>query len=520
MTDFSKFKYIDTNVPEEKEPDIKKIHICLPSPLPPPPIKIDISELSPEQQYAYSKFVKGENLFVTGPGGTGKTRLVKHFIEYAHSINKPVPVCAMTGCAALLLNCNATTLHSWSGIKLARGSKDVIIRSVIRNPNANKAWKKAKGLILDEVSMLSRKIFEIIEEIARIMNRTSTPFGGMQVVFTGDFFQLPPVGTEGEPDTEQFCFESPRWNSVFRPENHVELTTMFRQKDPIYINILKQVRKGELNEESRKKLATYVNRDYNPEENNGCVPTKIFALRSKTDYVNTQMFSKINEKEYVFETTTKTDCAMYLESGKVIEQEKLARCLEMTAKDMEIEIDSLKKNTSCTPLLRLKKGAVVMCTVNLDIDQSICNGSQGVVVDILENVMIANHGMISIPVVLFSNGIKKQIQPYFWQSDVYPKIAVGQYPLCLAWAITIHKIQGATLSMAEIDIGQSIFEYGQTYVALSRIESLNGLYLTAFNPQKIRANPKVIEFYKKIQPCSLLPRLDETKDSNVKKIIL
>jgi ATP-dependent DNA helicase PIF1 len=518
MTDFNEFKYINTNLPIQKEPETKKITIHF------APTQIDISELSPEQQYAYSKFVKGENLFITGPGGTGKTRLVKHLIEYAHSINKPFPVCAMTGCAALLLNCNATTLHSWSGIKLARGSKDAIIRAVIRNPNANKVWKKAKGLILDEVSMLSRKIFEIIEEIARIINRTSTAFGGMQVVFTGDFFQLPPVGTEGEPDTEQFCFESPRWNSVFPQENHIELTTMFRQKDPVYIHILKQVRKGELDESSRKLLANYINRDYNINENNGCVPTKIFALRSKTDYVNTQMFSKLNEKEYVFEITTKTDCALYLESGKVIEQEKLTRCLEMSAKDMEMEIDSLKKNTSCTPLLRLKKGAVVMCTVNLDIDNSICNGSQGVVVDILEGIMVANHGIITIPVVLFSNGIQKQIQPYFWQSDMYPRIAVAQYPLCLAWAITIHKIQGATLSMAEIDIGQSIFEYGQTYVALSRIESLNGLYLTAFNPHKIKANPKVIEFYKKIEPCPVnevttLKNVSKSKDTTIKTIV-
>jgi ATP-dependent DNA helicase PIF1 len=461
---------------------------------------MDIAELSPEQRIAYTKFTRGENLFITGPGGTGKTRLVKHFIRYANSCGNSIPVCAMTGCAAVLLNCNASTLHSWSGIRLAKGSKESIINSVLRNQNAKKSWKKAKGLILDEVSMLSKKIFEIIEEIARITHSTSTPFGGMQVIFTGDFFQLPPVGTEDEPETEQFCFESAKWTKVFPLENQIELTTLFRQKDPVYIRILNQIRRGEIDEESRATLLQYVNRVYVPEEHNGCIPTKIFALRSKTDYVNSQMFSKLKEKEYIFESNIKTDCKTYIESAKAIETDKLARCLEMTTRDVEIEIDTLKRNTSCQPLLRLKKGAAVMCTVNLDMDQSICNGSQGIVVDILENVTVVGHALqVSVPVVKFANGVIKNIYPYYWQSETYPTVAISQYPLCLAWAITIHKIQGATLAMAEMDIGQSIFEYGQTYVALSRIQSLEGLYLTAFHPQKIKANPKVIEFYRRIQ---------------------
>jgi ATP-dependent DNA helicase PIF1 len=125
-------------------------------------------------------------------------------------------------------------------------------------------------------------------------------------------------------------------------------------------------------------------------------------------------------------------------------------------------------------------------------DNGICNGSQGIVIDIIENGPTPN------PIVKFSNGIIKRISPHYWQSEDYPTLAVGQYPLCLAWALTIHKIQGATLSMAEIDIGRSIFEYGQTYVALSRIQSLEGLYLSAFNPNKIRANPIVKEFYANI----------------------
>lgn len=453
---------------------------------------LNVSELSPEQRHAYTQFIKGENLFITGPGGTGKTRLVKHLISYAKSINKNIPVGAMTGCAAILLECNARTLHSWSGIKLAKQSNELVVASVLKNKNALKTWKSAQGLILDEVSMLSKKIFEIVEEIARRAKHNPMPFGGMQVVFTGDFFQLPPVGTFGDPDTEKFCFESPIWNTVFKPHNHIELKTMFRQSDPLYIDILQQIRRGSIDADKKAILQGYVHREYDEKANNGCIPTKLFALRSKTDYVNSVMFQKINEKEYVFNVVRKTDCTTHLDTSKPFNMEESRKCASLSEKEIEQEIEYMLNNLQCNQILRLKRGAAVMCTVNLDMDNSICNGSQGVVIDIIETCVPA------LPVVRFSNGITKTIQPKFWQSEEYPRIAIGQYPLSLAWALTIHKIQGATLTMAEMDIGQSIFEYGQTYVALSRIKSLDGLYLSAFQSEKIAANPKVIAFYDNI----------------------
>ena len=134
-----------------------------------------------------------------------------------------------------------------------------------------------------------------------------------------------------------------------------------------------------------------------------------------------------------------------------------------------------------------------MCIVNLDLENRICNGSQGVVIDIIES------GTTITPVVKFTNGIIKHINIHYWQSEEYPTIAIGQYPLTLAWAMTIHKIQGATLSLAEMNLGQSIFEFGQTYVALSRIQSLDGLYLSEFHAGRIKAHPRVIEFYTTIE---------------------
>jgi ATP-dependent DNA helicase PIF1 len=452
---------------------------------------IDTDNLSPEQKCAYDKFTQGENLFITGPGGTGKTCLVKYLIEHAKTAETNIQVCAMTGCAAVLLQCNARTLHSWSGIKLAKGPKDKIIDSVLRNKRIMKVWRSVKCLILDEISMLSKKIFELIEEIARLARKSSAVFGGLQVIFIGDFYQLPPIGNSGETDSEKFCFESPIWYNVFKMSNHIELKKIFRQNDPVYIDILMKIRKGHLDEDSIKLLQTYVNREYDSSKHNGCVPTKLFALRAKADFVNSQMFSKIQEQELISEVIYKNDCKTYLESGKIISLALLDNCDKLSMSEKEYEMENLVNSTPCMKLLRLKKGAVVMCTVNLDMDNSICNGSQGVVIDIINE-------KTPIPVVKFSNGIIKRISPHYWQSEEYPMFAVGQYPLCLAWALTIHKIQGATLGLAEMDIGQTIFEYGQTYVALSRIQSLDGLYLSAFNPQKIMANPIVNQFYEKI----------------------
>jgi len=204
------------------------------------------------------------------------------------------------------------------------------------------------------------------------------------------------------------------------------------------------------------------------------------------------MFAKLDEDEYEFEFTANTQCKTNMDTGKLLSIDVLNKCDRLTSKEIEYEVDNLVNNTRCSRILRLKKGAAVLCMINLDMDNSICNGSQGVITRIYD---VDNVTRVE---VLFSNGVVKQMEPHVWQSEEYPTITIKQYPLCLAWALTIHKIQGATLAMAEVDIGQSVFEYGQTYVALSRVQSLDGLYLSAFQPNRIRANPKVIEFYKNI----------------------
>lgn len=448
--------------------------------------------LSREQSIAFELFKKGENLFITGPAGTGKTKLIRDILDYSKSQNKPIQVCAMTGCAALLLNCNAKTLHSWSGIKLARGSNEKVIQSVLRNRNIMRLWKKTQILVLDEVSMLSQKIFEIINEIGkRAKNNLSIPFGGMQVIFTGDFYQLPPVGSIEEPETSAFCFESPEWFSVFPIKNHVELKTIFRQRDPVYVKILSEIRIGKLSLESREILEKYVKRTIPIEDaTNNFVATKLFPLRKRTEYVNNEMFSKINEDIYEFHYHVKNNNTTFINTNEPISKEIIEFGKRITEEDVEKMTDSYISNLPCGKIVSLKKGAIVMCLINLDMDLGISNGSQGIIVDFIEKDDDA------IPVVKFYNGLVRQIPYHYWQMEDTPTITIGQIPLSLSWAMTIHKMQGATISRAEIDIGSTIFEYGQIYVALSRIQSLDGLYILNFNPYKIKANPKVINFYK------------------------
>lgn len=480
-----------------------------------------MEHLSTEQTIALERFKAGKNLFITGPGGTGKTRLIHYLVQYARSVSHACQVCAMTGCAAILIGGGAKTLHSWSGMRLGRGTKADIIKSIRGNPRAVKNWKQVKVLILDEVSMLSKKIFEAIEEAARIIRKNGARFGGIQVIFTGDFFQLPPVGSALEPDTMSFCFESPIWNSVFEIRNHIELTTVFRQTDPIYKSILMEIRRGSITEANAEILRKYVGRE-KPTE---CVPTKLFAHSSKAEFVNKAKFEKLEEKIYYLEYEKNTKMTVDYHSKKDIPKDILSKCASLTVAEIDYELENLINNTSCLPVLSLKKGSVIMCTVNYDMERGICNGMQGIVTNIVEisnkikkldskETDITPATKRYAPVVQFVNGYTTTMELHYWQSDEYPTIAVGQYPICLAWALTIHKIQGATLKMAEMDIGKTIFEYGQTYVALSRIESLDGLYLSAFQPERIKANERVTTFYERIAEAQRsLPEEEITADS-------
>ena len=325
-------------------------------------------------------------------------------------------------------------------------------------------------------------------------------------------FQLPPIGDLDIPNSCKFCFESDRWNTVFERENHIELTHIYRQTDPTYINLLNQIRLGEIDDTNRAILFSRVGLD-----TSGLVLTKLFPIRINVERINQFEFAKIEEVEHTFNQMVKTDVKFNIDNGKPLDKDVLRLCTNATREEIEQETEMLKSQMSsvCQERVVLKKGAVVMCVANLDIDLGICNGSQGKIVDIIPGTkrMINCSGTtcsassttsvasmettMDIPVVQFTNGVLyKSFVPQLWQSQNLPCIVIGQIPLVLSWATTIHKSQGMTLSRAEMDLGSQVFEYGQAYVALSRVKSLEGLFLTNFNPNKIKANPKVIAFYK------------------------
>ena len=480
-----------------------------------------MTELSQGQTYAYNRFKQGENLFISGPGGSGKSHLVKYFVNDLHTQGKIHQVTSTTGCSSILLSNNiriggrpiiVKTIHSWSGIRLGKGTKDEIIKMVQKNKRVVKEWKRIKTLIIDEVSMMSYKIFEVLETLARTLRKNDRPFGGIQLVCLGDFFQLPPVGDYNDPASSAFCFESSAWNRVFSLENHIELTTIFRQTNPIYQRILNEVRIGQLSEESKKTLEERVGLTYDSENHGGVIPMKIFATRNQVNMVNSTQYEKIEEKEHVFRSRTTTAVKHYIDTCEIIDEDTLERCKLLSPGEVEYECNNLINNMPSDPEVKLKKGTPIMCLVNLDVESGIANGSMGIVEDFVK-AEDSDDG-VKVPLVRFANGILKPISYYTWQSSEFPTICVSQIPLCLAYANSIHKMQGSTLDVCEMNLGGSIFAEHQIYVALSRVKSMDGVYLSAFHPHRIRVNPNVVQFYRQfrsIEELSATPEVASTK---------
>jgi ATP-dependent DNA helicase PIF1 len=439
-------------------------------------------QFSKEQEIAYNKYIEGQNIFITGPGGTGKTALIRCIQRDAYKKGINIQVCALTGCAAVLLECKAKTIHSWAGIGLGNGSIEQIVLKVMKNKFAKTNWKGTNILIIDEVSMMSFKIFEMLDAIGKAVRKNQKPFGGIQLIFSGDFYQLPPVGNKDEVETCQFCFESPLWFQTFNLVNHISLSHIFRQNDPIYQRILNQIREGRLKRSSNDTLLHNVGKVI-PSD---CPirPTKLFPTRNKVDYINVSEMNNLEGKEYEYKVKYHSDLEMTA-------QERITR-MGYTKDQIQTELMFLQSNLRCEEIVKLKVGAQVMCIVNiqLDNDDILCNGAQGIVVSI---------DILGLPVVKFKNGYQMTMTPHIWPSEVIPGIGVSQVPLILAWALTIHKSQGSTLDIAEIDAGSGIFECGQTYVALSRVKSLEGLYLSSFDASKVRISKKVQEFYLQLQ---------------------
>lgn len=447
-------------------------------------------KLSQEQENALQLFEKGNNIFLTGPGGSGKTELIKRIVDIANKQNKRIQVCALTGCAAVLLGCpGSKTIHSWAGIGIASGPFGKVVDRVIKNAYKSKIWKSVDVLVIDEVSMMSKKIFEVLDTIGRrARHDEKTPFGGIQIVLSGDFYQLPPVGDRDDEDTSAFCFESDRWNEIFTKENVIQLKTIFRQTDTNYTKVLNQIRVGKLYKSSYELIMKRVGLTY-PE--NSIKPTILRPRRRDVELINSNELEKLQGDVFTYNLSVekKKASASASASANNIFKKDLKNEEDRDVK-ADIEISQLRSSIIADDKLVLKVGTQVMCIANIDVDGAlpIVNGSQGIVTEIVNG----------FPKVKFLNGLVKVFGYHSWTTENMEGISIKQIPLIHSWAITIHKAQGVTLELAEIDAGSNIFECGQTYVALSRVKSLDGLYLSAFNPQKIKVNEKVQKFYSTI----------------------
>lgn len=512
------------------------------------------SALSAKQKRALDHVVAGRNAFITGPAGSGKSMLINRIFQWARATGKKIQITALTGCASLLLGNRATTIHSWSGIRLGKEHPDVIVTRIHHNRRLREHWTKTQILIVDEVSMMSKKVFELLDHIGRrIRCRDHLPFGGLQVVFTGDFFQLAPIRDPHDEsgDSGRFCFESDRWLKTFPLDAHIQLDQVFRQADPVFQQILASIRRGECSDAQAEVLQKRTLAKFDPEKHNGCVPVKLFPTRAQVNGYNDVQLCQLPGKEHTFNCVRKTNCPCWMVDMQPFSMEESNDIRFASAEEKSREIEFLFGNAPVVPSLVLKVGAAVMCTANLDLEIGICNGSLGRVVrfvvldedaDAVKKSCLADlvpgieptqptasatqapveymdtaaphivvtekdatekdatekdavKNKITLPIVRFHNGVEMVIAPHWWQSPKLPCSAVSQLPLMLAWSMSIHKSQGANLPHVDMDVGKQVFADGQAYVALSRVTSLDGLYLSAFMRSRICANSLVREFY-------------------------
>ena len=398
------------------------------------------------QERALEILKTGGNVFLTGEPGAGKTYVINQYIAYLEACGVKVAVTASTGIAATHIG--GMTIHSWSGI----GARDQLsaydVEAITTKEKIMRRMKKVDVLVIDEISMLDGKIIDMVNIICKTVRQSTEAFGGIQVIFVGDFFQLPPVTRQG--DMMRYAFESRGWDDA-RPLI-CYLSDQYRQEDEMLLGLLKSVRKNEVDEEHFTLLAEQTEIAYE-----GVEPTKLFTHNADVDAVN---------------------------AGKLKELPGTARRFKMSGKGSKPMQAGLAKNCLSPELLELKEEAMVMCTKN-NFEQGYVNGTLGRVVDFdIEDGM---------PVIETTEGKRIKMEETSWSLAEDNKVLaeVTQIPLRLAWAITVHKSQGMSLDAAEIDLSKA-FVYGQGYVALSRVRTLDGLKMLGMSPTALRVDPKIV----------------------------
>lgn len=416
-----------------------------------------------KQSTALDILKTGNNVFLTGQAGAGKTYTINEYVKYLRARNITVALTASTGIAATHMN--GMTIHGWSGMGIKDEFSDDDFARIQKNDNIVNRIETTQVLVVDEISMLHAKQVELLNKIMKKVRKNDLPFGGVQIIFSGDFFQLPPIAKNNE-GKEKYAFMAPSW---IEANFHVcYLTEQYRQKDEqnqngITLNeILNQIRHQQV--DNRAISALTATRYQKIDDNR----TRLYTHNANVDEINLEELNKLDAPSHYFKAVALGEKAM---------------------------LDALKKGVRAAEELVLKVGAKVMFIKN-NASLDVYNGTMGEVVGFLSNdddgsiaprdgKQIGTH---NYPVVRLNSGREVVAEPEEWQIE-NPKGEIlatySQVPLCLAWAITVHKSQGMTLDAAEMDLSRT-FEMGQGYVALSRLRSLDGLRLLNFNARSLQ----------------------------------
>ncbi len=411
------------------------------------------------QAQALAILKTGANVFLTGEPGAGKSHTINEYVAYLRARKIEPAITASTGIAATHIG--GQTIHSWSGIGIKKFLTNRDLDNLTSNEYVVKRVSKTKVLIIDEVSMLPPETIAMVEAVCREIKRNDEPFGGIQIIFVGDFFQLPPVVRNDSSDSDQgaffeeepdlFAYQSPAWSRAnplicYLHEQH-------RQDDAIFLALLSSIRNNTFGDEhlahikGRKIQATDAPADL----------TKLFSHNANVDAVNEAMLAQISGKKQTY---------IMRKQGKAL------------------MVNNLQKGCLSPESLELKVGAAVMFTKN-NSKEGYVNGTLGTVVGFESSE--------GYPKVKTRQDKVIVVKPMDWTVEDGGRVQarITQLPLRLAWAITVHKSQGMSLDAAIMDLGQ-VFEYGQGYVALSRVKRLSGLHLLGWNDQTFQVHPQVL----------------------------
>ncbi len=389
----------------------------------------------------------GGNVFLTGEPGAGKTYVINQYINYLEAAGLSVAVTASTGIAATHIG--GMTIHSWSGIGIRDTLTAYDLDKIATNEKVTRRAKKAHVLVIDEVSMLDARVLDMVNLVLKTIRQKAEPFGGLQVVLVGDFFQLPPVTKQG--DMMVYAFQSRAWEessflTCYIDEQH-------RQEDELFLGLLQSIRQNRVEEDHYTLLAEQTSIAYENIE-----PTKLFTHNADVDAHNLEKLRGLKGVTCKFQ--------MHGSGSKVL-------------------VESLTRNCLSPQMLELKEEAMVMFTKN-NFEKGYVNGTLGRI--------IGFDGFNSWPIVKTTDDRVIKVEPTTWEvvEDGKVRASIEQVPLRLAWAITVHKSQGMSLDAAEIDLSRA-FVYGQGYVALSRVRALAGLKLSGMNPNALTVDPRVLK---------------------------